>query len=316
MKSIFFDSNLTYDSVGNPIYDRLNTAADLRRSFSNFIGNGISKNSETAFKVSSAGVGMAVKVQPGDCWINGAYAWEDEESTIEIGASDTQNRIDRIVLRLDLNNDKRSIYLDVLKGTPGISPEAPALTRNSTIWELALADILITANMSTITNSSITDRRFSVSLCGTAYTNLAIPISHGTWMPTFTTSKGETITYQNSSVSAEWYKIGSLVYFRLDWYGKITNTNGATGTAKITITGLPTVAKWAPVTVGEKFDCFAIPDPSLDQDWTCTIDPNGGIAFQYNSGIRVDVTWALSSSTAYQARIFISGCYLTTGWNV
>ncbi|MES2405559.1 MAG: hypothetical protein V4567_14660, partial [Pseudomonadota bacterium] len=48
-------------------------------------------------------------------------------------------RIDRVVLRADFVNN--NIVLDVLQGTPAVSPAAPALTQNTSIWEISLAQM-------------------------------------------------------------------------------------------------------------------------------------------------------------------------------
>jgi len=40
----------------------------------------------------------------------------------------------------------------VLAGTPGGSPVAPTLTRNTTVWELSLAQISVSNGFSTIVN--------------------------------------------------------------------------------------------------------------------------------------------------------------------
>ena len=41
MESIFFDSQVTYDEHGNPIYDRPNSAEQIRKTFSSLISNGV-----------------------------------------------------------------------------------------------------------------------------------------------------------------------------------------------------------------------------------------------------------------------------------
>lgn len=164
MISLFFDSQITYDEDGSPIYDRPNTAAQLRKMFSSFLSNGVLGSTNNYQVVAKSG--MSVTVQPGMCWIEGACGFETDARTLQLAPSGTQDRIDRIVLRSDLSVDVRSINLYVVKGTEAAAPVAPALTRNSTIYEIAIADILVSKNSTAITQQRITDTRTNTNLCG------------------------------------------------------------------------------------------------------------------------------------------------------
>lgn len=75
-----------------------------------------------------------------------------------IGTANASNpRIDRVIIRLDWTAN--TIQLAVLRGTPATSPTAPALTQNSSRWEISLAQILVGANVSTIVAGNVTDER-------------------------------------------------------------------------------------------------------------------------------------------------------------
>jgi hypothetical protein len=70
----------------------------------------------------------------------------------------TLARIDRVVLRRSLTN--RTVDIQVLTGTPGASPTAPALTTNvSGTYEVSLAQILVSPAVTSILNAKITDER-------------------------------------------------------------------------------------------------------------------------------------------------------------
>ena len=166
MRSGFFNSNiLGYDDYGNPIYDRAEEASFFAAFFADFIGNGVYPNPSTGLQVLANG-GLELKVQKGSCFINGYRGVVEEGGeTITLDAANTSyNRIDRIVARLDI--EERQITLDVLKGTAGSNPVAVELTRNSNIYELGLADIVVNKKASVITQSDITDTRLNSSLCG------------------------------------------------------------------------------------------------------------------------------------------------------
>lgn len=169
MKSINFDSILNFDIDGRPLYDRPNSADMVRETYKSFIGNGVAINPSTTFKV-IASDGMKVLVNSGKAWIEGAFCWDDDFSELIIENSNTAlNRIDRVVLRLDLSMPVRSIDLYVITGIADVSPIPPPLTRNDTIYELGLADLFIPANSTGITTDRITDLRMNNNLCGVVH---------------------------------------------------------------------------------------------------------------------------------------------------
>lgn len=90
---------------------------------------------------------------------------EKDGEILTLQQSDTRYaRIDRIVARLSIED--RKIDLAVLTGTPATNPVAQALTRNSNIYEIALANVLVGKNVSVITQANITDTRLNNSVCG------------------------------------------------------------------------------------------------------------------------------------------------------
>lgn len=90
---------------------------------------------------------------------------EKDGEIVTLQQSNTSySRIDRIVARLSIED--RKIDLAVLTGTPATNPVAPALTRNSNIYEIALANVLVGKNVSVITQANITDTRLNNSVCG------------------------------------------------------------------------------------------------------------------------------------------------------
>lgn len=145
-------------------HDRTYRAEDWAEYFASFIGNGV-------FPVPSTGLqvvvdnGMNLSLKAGKAWINGYFYNNTSDLTITIGTADGQlNRIDRIVVRWDLTN--RIISAEVKSSTYSASPTAPALQRDADIFELALADVFVSAGVTAITQSNITDQRLNTSLCG------------------------------------------------------------------------------------------------------------------------------------------------------
>ena len=144
--------------------DRKYSAEDWAAYFAQFIGNGVFYNSADRLKVAEYD-GMKVKVQKGAGFVEGRMYLLEEDQIVKLDTADgVVDRIDRIVLRCDYNN--RLMTVAVKKGGYGANPTAPKLTRDTGVYELALADVYIAAGAVTITAANITDQRFNTSLCG------------------------------------------------------------------------------------------------------------------------------------------------------
>lgn len=161
----FTSDKITYDEHGLPKYDRAVDSAFLRKVFAQYFSDGVFYSSANALQV-VADTGMQVAVEPGSCHIQGAIGIETNRRTLVVQAAEEMDRIDTVVARLDLSLAVRSIDLYVVKGTAAESPQAPALTRDSTIWELGLANLFVAKNVATISQQRITDTRLDISRCG------------------------------------------------------------------------------------------------------------------------------------------------------
>lgn len=166
MQSYPFTSRVTYDGQGLPQYDRAVDSAFLRKVFAQYFCDGVFYNPTDALQV-VAGTGMQVLVKPGVCHIQGAMGIETEEREFPVPAAEAQPRIDTVVARLDLSLEHRSIDLYYVKGTAAAEPQAPALTRNTTIWELGTANIRVEPGTETVGDEIIADTRLDTGRCGT-----------------------------------------------------------------------------------------------------------------------------------------------------
>ena len=169
MVSFPFDSKITgYDSDNYPIYDRAVDSSTLSTMINEFVSTGVFPKEQDGFTV-AAGDGMTVNVSPGSAIIRGTTCIEKDARTLTIQAADsTYDRIDSVILRNDNNENVRAIDLYVLKGTAASAPVQPALTRDEHIHEIALANIYIPVNATTISDERITDTRADTSRCGWA----------------------------------------------------------------------------------------------------------------------------------------------------
>ena len=115
--------------------------------------DGLGKLAATA-----SGTNMNVSIASGRAWVHGFFYKNDASLSKTLSAAHaTLNRIDRVILRLDRSGN--TVTAQVLTGTPGASPSAPALTKNATTWEISLCQVYVAAAVTTISNSNITDER-------------------------------------------------------------------------------------------------------------------------------------------------------------
>lgn len=158
---------VTYGFFNSVNGDRLYNADDISNYFVHLISDGVFATPSNAMQVQALS-GMTVSVTPGWGFIKCKWIHNDTPFALTIDAADIAlDRIDRIVLRLDVSDAVRSIAIAVKKGTPGGTPTPPTLERVAGgVWELSLAQIAVAANATAITQADITDERPDTSVCG------------------------------------------------------------------------------------------------------------------------------------------------------
>lgn len=156
-----------FNDVNN---DRVYFAEDFARHLACYFSNGIFNNGCQVVSNDN----MTVSVKSGSANINGYRYDNDSIKILDIDNADgILNRIDNIVIRLDLTN--RNITAQVVKGIPAQNAVAPDLVRNTTVYDLRIAKISIPANTPTITQDLITDTRFITSDCGDVISTIKTP---------------------------------------------------------------------------------------------------------------------------------------------
>lgn len=174
-----------FDSIAGDKRELL--AEDWARYIRSFITNGI-RNGGTCLQVTSSGQ-MKVKIDEGIANIQGYIFILEKDSKgryyeIEIEEAHNQyDRIDRLVLRLDKTEQKRSIEPIILRGIASGSPVPPTLTRNNLVYDLSLAQIRVKANTLVINSSNITDERFNEDVCGLI--NSVLGLDSSVWQQQF-----------------------------------------------------------------------------------------------------------------------------------
>lgn len=144
--------------------DRRYKPADFAAFFADFIGNGVYAKPSSGMQVMEKS-NMTITVKPGTGFINGYRVNNDSEYDITLATADgVLKRIDRIVLQWD--NANRAINIVVKKGAFASNPVVPTIQRDADYYELVLADVLVGAGITRITQASITDQRLNNALCG------------------------------------------------------------------------------------------------------------------------------------------------------
>ena len=146
------------------VYDRIYNAEDVTSYLDMLVGNGVFPNPSTQLQV-RASSGMNVVVGAGSGWINGHKMVNTSDLVMAVTASDVLlNRIDLVVFYVDYT--ERTMGIEIKEGTLASNPESPALVRNTTRWEMALARINVAKQVTAITDAMITDLRGNSSMCG------------------------------------------------------------------------------------------------------------------------------------------------------
>lgn len=119
---------------------------------------GVVKGQLNTLSAFADSTGMQVKINTGAAWIKGHYFESDAVEVLPINSADSVNpRIDRIIVRLDWVAG--TAQLAILQGAPAVTPSAPALTQNTSRWEIPIAQVRVNAGVTTIAAGNVTDER-------------------------------------------------------------------------------------------------------------------------------------------------------------
>ena len=152
------------DDDGNPMYDREYFSEEVASVLDGFYKTGVYPNPSGNLRVFSK-QGMSIGVRAGKAIIKGrTYSLSDTKELTVKDSLGLQDRIDRVVLRLDLN--ERLIRLNIIEGTPSTNAKAPKLLRNDSIYDIGLAEISVKRNTTNITEANIKDTRHISEICG------------------------------------------------------------------------------------------------------------------------------------------------------
>jgi hypothetical protein len=166
-----------YPLVNSPILN----ASQWSKMASNWLGSGVIKGALNSLQVYADSTGMQVKVKSGQAFVKGHFFESDSEVTLPIGVSDPSlARIDRVIVRVDWTAN--TLQLAVLQGVASTVPSVPALTQNTSRWEIPLAQINLIANVSSISADRVTDDRYIVKNANFQQENWITPVFQNAWI--------------------------------------------------------------------------------------------------------------------------------------
>lgn len=223
---LFFNS-----ATGDP---RKYQAQDFAEYFGSVLSTGLLHTNEVP--------GMAVSVEagtlntittPGKAIIKGHLYENTTPRTLTHSIPEpTFDRIDRIVLRLDLRNSERNILLHVKEGLSTANPVAPVLQRDNFIHEISLAQIRVRANTVQLLPSDLIDERLDENLAGLVHSLISIPTDQ---LQAFINAKRTELddemnlaldAYLTSLAQAEQQLQNDLANWNQQWTDWFTNIQG------------------------------------------------------------------------------------------
>lgn len=119
--------------------------------------------------VTAAG-SMDVTLGKGIAWLHYSefagcvYANTDDLVLTVPLSNGTQNRIDRLCIRIEILEQK--CYAYIKQGNPARTPSAPALQRDNVAYEISVAKIYVGTGVTALNAGNITDERLDSSVCG------------------------------------------------------------------------------------------------------------------------------------------------------
>ncbi|MBU5215082.1 tail fiber protein [Heyndrickxia oleronia] len=152
--------------VAPGVWDREYFAQQFTDYFRRLVTTGVMKGESGELKVSTEGNSMITTLNTGVAYVVG----RSYENTIPLSHThDTEvlgkNRIDRIVVRLDLRTESRFVKSFIKKGVASTIPVPPDLQRDQFIYEISLAQVKIIGGQTYINANDVIDERGKTDIC-------------------------------------------------------------------------------------------------------------------------------------------------------
>lgn len=144
-----------YNSVnGDRVYD----ADQFGSLFDGIISDGVFPNVGDKFFVRPIANSMNIFVGSGKAWLNRRWVENTGDETLAVQAANaTLDRIDSVVLSVDISKAVRGAKLEIIKGTASATPNPPLIPSDGEKKYMILANIRVVKNARAIGAESITN---------------------------------------------------------------------------------------------------------------------------------------------------------------
>lgn len=165
LESFPFDSKFDgFNDEGYPVYDRAVGASMLRETFKQFFSDGVFGTPADAWRITK-GDGLSVKVAPGTAIIRGGIASTTDAVTLKLADSAPQGKVTyTVLLRLDDNDEYRSLYLRVSEGEASSEPAPTNPDNDAAVKELRLGYVVVPSGATNLNEAEIVNEKGS-SVC-------------------------------------------------------------------------------------------------------------------------------------------------------
>ena len=243
--------SVTYGFFNSLNGDRVYNADQMSEYFKGLITDGVYELVGNGMQVLAAGSGMTVNVQSGRAIIDCRWIDNNGVKPIEITpANPILDRWSAVIIRL--NYTDRIITIETVDGEAAANPEIPELTNTSTVKEMYLAAIYVSAGSSSISQSSIKDMRTFVTglidqmlsnMLDQWFTDLTGKLSIDTYIKNY--FKSVTLDGTSTSIDLDMtgyvYESADIINVYINGLFAIPGTDYTLDTSTPAITGLPAV---------------------------------------------------------------------------
>lgn len=297
---------------------------------------GVRRYTGNEFAVSATSpAGMTLNISPGTAWVQGAYATtqgaytvvNDSTFSVTVTTSSSNPRIDLVILEvLDsvYQGSSNLAQVRVIAGNPATTPTVPTATGSY----IALAQILVPANATSIITANITDLRPFGGLL-----NTPIPVRNVTERNALPLFDGQRVYRMdagwevNTYVGGVWYGSAQRLYTvpagSIHTFSNVTGGNPATIVDRMKVVdpgyqyllrldhdgevlgGRVDAYGYVEATTTQSFSSLAWHSQSLDAaqysgynrvrvnwTWNSLLTGNRWVSLQYKNGFQTSVAWS------------------------
>lgn len=143
--------------------DRKYNAEDMSEYFDGLITDGVFESIGSKLQVTATGSDMTININSGRAMIDCHWLKNDSAHNITLSPADVQlSRFDSIGIKLDYN--ERAITFIIHEGNLGTTPVISRPSNTETVKYLWLADVRVSAGVSSVRQGNVIDRR-GTSVC-------------------------------------------------------------------------------------------------------------------------------------------------------